>query len=579
MLTLLIISWLAGGAQQPAQPQTPPPTAPLTPQQMILHPHPQVIEEPLQPDVHQKEQQTSKGHRQPSNRGMFAMPDMEAKVKEAVLRAPVLLPIPTSSKIVIKLMFRLGSICDPPGKEGLTYLMVQTMMEGGTDVMSRTQLKDFLYPMAATYYASVDKEVVVFTFEFHKDHTARVLLPLMKLVTHPRFDEADFKRVHSNALNYVEQVLKASSDEDFSKVALEALLFKGTRYAHPVFGTASGIKNITLADLRSHHKQWIAYNNLLIGLAGNYPKDLSETILRIMQRLPAEAPLLPELKSVARPQGQMFEIITKKNALGSAIYGGVPLEITRSHDDFAALMVANSWLGEHRKAYSRLYQKIREQRSMNYGSYTYIEWYHAGGNNMLPPPGYPRSLNYFSIWIRPVQTGKALREQYPELKDISIGHAHFAWRMAMREWDLLVNKGMTKEDFELTRQFLKSYIQLYIQTPARQLGFLMDSRFYGRQDFIQEMSRLLDELTVEKVNEAMKRYWQPGHMYVAIITDESEADPLKTALLNNTPSPMSYSNELRKVLDKSILEEDEVVNRYPLQVTKVMITPASEIFQ
>ena len=39
--------------------------------------------------------------------------------------------------------------------------------------------------------------------------------------------------------------------------------------------------------------------------------------------------------------------------------------------DVAALMVANSWLGEHRKSYSRLYQKIREARSMNYGDYSY----------------------------------------------------------------------------------------------------------------------------------------------------------------------------------------------------------------
>jgi zinc protease len=55
------------------------------------------------------------------------------------------------------------------------------------------------------------------------------------------------------------------------------------------------------------------------------------------------------------------------------------MDITRAKDDFAALMVANSWLGEHRKSYSQLYKKIREARSMNYGDYTYIEWYDNGG--------------------------------------------------------------------------------------------------------------------------------------------------------------------------------------------------------
>ncbi|MBL7928828.1 MAG: insulinase family protein [Bacteroidia bacterium] len=554
-------------AQQPNQPVAP--STNTTPQQIMVQP---VHEEAIQ-------EESAQPKRKPSNQGVFAVPDVQRKTDEAFLKTPVLLPIPSSDKIVVKLMFRLGSICDPPGKEGLTNLMVQTMMDGGTIDQTRSQLKDFLYPTAASYYASVDKEAVVFTFEFHKELTDKVLLPMMKLINHPRFDEADFKRIHSNTLNYVEQVLKASSDEDFNKVALEALLFRGTNYAHPVFGTASGLKSISLSDVKEHHKKWITSKNVLIGLAGNYPNDLIGVVNKNVSMLPETAPLMPEAGKPRQVKGLEFEIITKKGALGSAIYGGTPFELTRSHDDFAAMMVANSWLGEHRKSYSRLYQKIREQRSMNYGDYSYIEWYNAGGSNMLPQPGYPRSSNYFSIWIRPVQTAKGLREQYPELKDLQVGHAHFAWRMAMREWEQLVNKGLSKADFELTRQFLKSYIKLYIQTPAKQLGFLMDSRFYGRQDFINDAGILLDALTVEKVNEAMKRYWKPGNMFVSIITDESEAEPLKNSLMKNTPSPMSYSDELRKVLDKKILEEDMEVSKFPLKTGKAEIVPASEIFK
>ena len=115
-------------------------------------------------------------------------------------------------------------------------------------------------------------------------------------------------------------------------------------------------------------------------------------------------------------------------------------------DEFAALMVANSWMGEHRKSYSRLYQKIREARSMNYGDYSYIEWYQAGGQNQLPPYGVPRSSNYWSIWIRPVQIASQLRAQYEELANVTVGHAHFALRMAIRELDLLIENGVHVQD-------------------------------------------------------------------------------------------------------------------------------------
>jgi zinc protease len=242
-------------------------------------------------------------------------------------------------------------------------------------------------------------------------------------------------------------------------------------------------------------------------------------------------------------------------------------------------MVANSWLGEHRKSYSHLYQKIREARSMNYGDYSYIEWYENGGSNMLPVAGTPRTLNYFSIWLRPLQTAKGLKAQYPELADIKIGHAHFALRMALHEMDNLITNGMSKEDFESTRDFLKSYSKLYIETPSKKLGFLMDSKMYGRTDWITELDSLLAKLTVQDVNNAMRKYWQTKNMKVVIITDASEAEPLAESLRNNTPSPMSYSNGLKSSLPQEILNEDSIISVYPLNVKDVRIIDSNSTFQ
>ena len=241
-------------------------------------------------------------------------------------------------------------------------------------------------------------------------------------------------------------------------------------------------------------------------------------------------------------------------------------------------MVANSWLGEHRKSYSRLYQKIREARSMNYGDYTYIEWYDNGGSNMLPPSGTPRSLNYFSIWLRPVQTAKGLKGQYPELSDIKIGHAHFAIRMAIREMDQLIQKGMTQEDFENTRDFLKSYSKLYIETPSKKLGYLMDSRFYGRKDWIKELDALLSKLTLADVNGAIKKYWQVQNMDIVIVTDESESEALATSLRSGISSPIAYSNALKATLPKEILDEDDTVANYPIEIREVKIVKSDETF-
>ncbi|MBC5993448.1 M16 family metallopeptidase [Pontibacter cellulosilyticus] len=486
---------------------------------------------------------------------------------------------PESNKVIIKLMFKNGSMVDPAGKEGLTYATARMITESGTKDMTVSQIKDKIFPWAADYYTNVDKEVTVFTFAVHKDFLNEFYPIVRGLMLNPAFAEADFKRVKANQLNFVDQVIRASSDEEYSKKALEDLLFRGTNYQHMVEGKTASVQNITLEDVKNHWRNYFTKNNLLIGIAGNYSTDFLNKLKADMAQLSDVKPNIPQAGNPNKPNGIQVEIIKKSDALGSAIFTGAPMPVTRSADDFAALMVANSFLGEHRKSYGKLYDKIRTTRSMNYGDYSYIEWYDNGGSFQLPNPGVPRTSNYFALWIRPVQIAEGLQKQYAELKDIDVGHAHFATRLAVREVDNLIKNGMTQEEFELTRKFLRSYIKLYIQTQEKQLGYLMDSRFYGRQDYIQELDRLLANLTVQEVNNAVKKYWQTENMFITIVTDDSEAEPLKQALLNNTPSPMSYSNLVREGLPQEVIAEDDKIANYKLNVKDVKIVDSKETFK
>ncbi|MCC3158330.1 insulinase family protein [Hymenobacter sp. 15J16-1T3B] len=486
---------------------------------------------------------------------------------------------PNAAKVVVMLRFQNGSASDPKGKEGLAYLTSQLVTEGGTKELTASQLKDKLYPMAVRYGARTDKEVTTFTFEFHRDFLDQFYPVLKGLMLTPSFTPEDFARLKSNQLNYVEQVIRASSDEDYSKFALEDQLFRGTRYQHMTRGTAAGVQSLTLDDVKKFYAAAYGKNNLTIGLSGNYPESFVQKLKKDMDALPT-ATVKPDVPKAAAPKGVQVEIVSKPDALGSAVYAGFPIETTRAKDDFAALMVANSFLGEHRKSYGKLYDKIRTARSMNYGDYSYIEWYEAGGNNMLPVPGVPRHANYASIWIRPVQIAEGLRKQYPaELGDLKVGQAPFALRLALREMDGLVKNGMSKEDFELTRTFLRSYTKLYGLTSAKQLGFLLDSKFYGRKDWLQELDGQLAKLTLDDVNKAIKKYWQVQNMYVTIVTDDSEAQPLAEVLKTNTASPMSYAKVVREGLPKEILAEDEQVATYKLNVTNVKVVDTKDTFK
>ncbi|MCW8823310.1 MAG: insulinase family protein, partial [Ignavibacteriaceae bacterium] len=423
------------------------------------------------------------------------------------------------------------------------------------------------------------KEVTIFTFEFHKDWMDQFYPIMIGLITNPSLSQADFDRVKVNQQAYVDQIIRASSDEEYSKKALEDFLFRGTNYQHMIQGKSASVASITLDDVKNYYKNYFTKNNLMIGIAGNYPESFLEKLKSDISKLPDTNPEIPSAPVVKMPDGIDIEIIAKDGAFGSAIFAGYPLSITRADDDFAALMVANSYLGEHRKSYGKLYQMIREERSMNYGDYSYIEWYDNGGQNMLPPSGVPRHSNYFALWIRPVQIAKQLKMQYEELKDVNIGHAHFALRMALREMDKMIKNGISQEDFEATRAFLQSYIKLYIKSPEEQLGYLMDSKMYGRDNYIEELGNSLSKLTLDDVNNAIKRYMQIDNMKITIVTDVSEAEPLAESLRNNSPSPMSYSNLVKSGLPEDVLAEDAATENFNLNVKNVTIVDSKDTFK
>ena len=151
--------------------------------------------------------------------------------------------------------------------------------------------------------------------------------------------------------------------------------------------------------------------------------------------------------------------------------------------------------------------------------------------------------------------------------------------MALREMDKMIKNGLSQEDFEATRAFLQSYIRLYIKSPEQQLGYLMDSKMYGRENYIEELGELLSKLTLDDVNNAIKKYMQIDNMKITIVTDVSEAEPLAESLKNNTISPMSYSNMVKAGLSEDILSEDAATENFKLNVKNVTIVDSKDTFK
>ncbi len=472
----------------------------------------------------------------------------------------VLLTIKDDPTISFRIWFKTGSQDDPDGKEGLAALTAAMLTDGATRNNSYEQILNKLYRIAASYSASVDMEMTIINGRVHKDNLEEYYKLFTDAIMHPAFNEDDFNRIKSQMLNYLENTLRYSSDEELGKAALYNFIFDGTPYGHLATGTVYGLKHITLQDVENFYKKHYTKNNYVIGLGGGFDNGFTNKLNDVLAKLPDEKQIL-----IPKPEPKKIEdlniLIVDKPCDATAISFGFPIDVLRGDKDFFALFLFNSWFGEHRNQSSHLYQVIREKRGMNYGDYSYIETFLNGGNLNFPQPNNPRHQQIFEVWLRPVQHQ----------------HAHFALRAAIRELDSVIANGLTQEQFELTKNFLYNYALFYAQTTSLRLGFQIDSKFYGIDDggdYIQYFRNKIKNLTLEEVNQAIKKHIQSKNMKIAIVT--TGGDDFKVALVNNTPSPVTYltapSNE--------ILEEDKIIENYHLDIfpEKVNVIKVDRMF-
>lgn len=473
---------------------------------------------------------------------MTARPPTNTFSRKPVSRSTVVLQEPNSPLRTIRLQFHVGSAHDPVGRKGLTYLTAALLTQGSTRKHGYTQIIEMLYPMAARVDARVDKEVSTILGTVHRDHYEAFHDLMIEVVSEPGFEPDDFQRVKTSQLNQIEKQLRANDDETLAKEALNFALYHGHPYEHPVYGHASDVRALELGDVKSHYDSVFTRENLTIGLAGELQAAAGDDLRVSLSRLPAGDPEPLDLPAPRKPD-RLEALIVEKECSATAISLGFPIGVVRGDDDFYPLLIANSYLGEHRTFNGVLMNRMRGVRGLNYGDYSYIENFIQDGGSAFPLTNIPRRQQFFSIWIRPVQHE----------------NRHFALRLALWELRKLIDNGITDNDFRTTKQFLINYSRLWAQNQSRRLGHLMDSYFYGIDDFLSTLHARLEAVTVGDVNNAVRRHLDWQNVVMAAVTKDAES--FLSDLSSNARSPIQYE---ASNMPADVMAEDKQIEAFPL---------------
>jgi len=464
-----------------------------------------------------------------------------------------------SPLITFRIVFTTGSAADPADKPGLAYLTAHMLAEGGAKSLTYRQIVDALFPMAASVGVEVDKEMTSFHGATHADNLDAYYKLVRAMLLEPGWREEDLRRVKDDAINYLRVGLRGNNDEELGKEVLYQNIYQGTPYGPYSVGTVSSIEKITLEDIRSFYRAQYTQSNLILGIAGGFTPAFLEGMKKDFGALPQGKALRPG--GIAAPAvAANRAVIVDKDTRSVAFSIGFPISATRASPDYAALLVAASYLGQHRMSGGVLYDRIREQRGLNYGDYAYIEYFPRGMFRFEPSPNLARRSQIFQIWLRPVEPP----------------NAKFALRLALYEMDKLVKEGIPAEDFERTRSFLVKYANVLTRTKSAELGYAIDSMFYGIPNYNQYLKTGLAKLTRDDVNRAIRRYLDRPDGRVIVAVSSNGAD-LKRRLSTDDPSPMKYNSPK----PAAIMEEDKTVEKWPLGLRgdNIKVVPLDQVFQ
>ena len=435
------------------------------------------------------------------------------------------LPANRNAIVNVQLQFRTGSIDDPRGKAGLTYLTARVMTEGGTQALSAKQLLEALFPLAAELDVRVDKELSTFRARVHRDNLAKLLPILSDVVLHPRWDPEEFRRLRDAAVNDIEKRLRQGDDENLGKETLQETMFRGHPYERLTLGHASELKSMTLQELQQHAGRVFTADRLTIGVAGGYPQNLGSDMAQVLSTLPARSqppPAIPQAQA-HRPRFVLVEKISDSTAISI----GMPWTLSRKDPDWPAMSVARSAFGEHRQTNGRLMQRLREMRGLNYGDYAYIEHFRQeGGDAATAQTGRARQQQEFTIWLRPVRDENRL----------------FALRAALYELARTFrDEPFSAQEVEQTKGFLDGYILLFDQTDARKLGYALDDQFYGMKGFLAAWREAVRDVTADQVNRAWRKWVDPTKLEIVLAGKDMAS--VKKALLAEDPTPIQYQKD------------------------------------
>lgn len=374
---------------------------------------------------------------------------------------------------------------------GETPAALAALLDKGTTTLSRQQLEDRLDALQAEVRFSAAAGQLSVSLATRRAHLPALVALVADILRNPALPATALEEVRQQALSEV-----AEQSKEPEAVLEEAISRHGNpypkgdvRYARTFTETEADWKAVQIDRVKAFHDTFLAAGHAEFAAVGDLDVPAVREALKSAfgdwrNEQPFQRIANPFVS--LQPTRLLLQTPDKQNAALSVV---LPLAMSDRDPDYPAFTLANHLLGAGGD--SRLWNRIREKEGLSYSVYSTVQW---------------NPIESHSQWV-------AAANFAPQNRD----KVEAAFR---EEINKAVSQGFTQAEFEAGRRGLLSFRRLGRAQDAR-LAAGLSSNLYLERTFAvaAEVDKALESLTLEQVNQALKRYLKPDQFVLGLAGD------------------------------------------------------------
>jgi zinc protease len=271
----------------------------------------------------------------------------------------------------IQVVLRSGQATDA-GKPGVAVIAGEMLKVGGTGKWTSRELLERVEALGSRLEVVTGRDMTTVSLSVTSNQFEEAMKLLSSVVLEPAFNVNEFNKLKRREMDRVESAARSDAGWATNMVLYQQLYSSVPGHPYATYdGTASQIEKLTLADAKKWYSQHFTPGNAALVVAGAVDAEvLSKTANTYFGKWRGVAPKPLAVPAVELPPGLAIYLVDRPKSPQSEVVlasFGPP----RKSDVYPVLKVANQVLGGG--VAGRLFQDVREQRSLAYSTYSSVD--------------------------------------------------------------------------------------------------------------------------------------------------------------------------------------------------------------